>query len=127
MRLATVPVPAIMFVLALNLFVWGAYTASPWNVPSVPVAEAFDHRGIYEFILGLIYMVIGGIRATGYLLHSKKLLLAAPFAMMMGYLFLAILRIVVLGWFPVSWMPLVVCAVISGICRLALIHGPDRV
>lgn len=125
-RIAAIPVPAILFVLALGLFTWGAYTASPWNVPGVPLEKAFDNQGIYEVGLGIIYMIIGGLRIVGAFLKNKKMMLAAPFALMMGYLFLAILRITVVGWFPVTWLPLIVCSFISGICRLALLYGPNR-
>jgi hypothetical protein len=70
-------------------------------------------------------MILGGFRLVGAVMKSKKMMLAAPYGLMMGYLFLAMLRITVVGWTPVTWLPLIVCALIAGICRLALLYGPD--
>lgn len=125
-RLASIPIPATLFVLGLGLFIWGAYVVTPWYVPAAPVSLAFDTRWT-EVALGLLYMGLGGIRVAGSLTKNKTLMLMAPYGLMMGYLFLAILRIAVVGWIPFTWLPLVVCALISGICRLALLYGPEDV
>lgn len=124
-RLATIPVPATLFVLALGLFVWGAYVVTPWYTPAAPIDIAFNTRPA-EIGLGIVYMFIGGIRIFGAVFKKKRLMLFGPYGMMMGYLFLAILRITVVGLTPLTWLPLITCAVISGICRLALLHGDDE-
>lgn len=123
-RIAAIPVPATLFVLALGLFLMGAYIASPWNVPSTPVARTF-HQEIAEVLFGCLYMLLGAMGWLGSLINSRRLTIISPYALMMGYTFLGLLRIIVAGWFPVTWLLLFMLAIIAGICRLALAHGPE--
>lgn len=121
-RLAAIPVPATLFVLALGLFLWGALVVSPW-FDGAAVISAFGHNRLAETLLGVIYMLIGGTRIVGVAFKCKRLMLGVPYGLMMGYLYLALLRINVVGWLPLTWLPLVICAVIAGICRLAILYG----
>jgi hypothetical protein len=121
-RLAAIPAPATLFVLALVLFVWGALVLTPWfSAPAVTAAFAGNH--IYEGVIGGIYMLIGGTRLLGVIFKNKGMMLVAPYGLMMGYLFLALVRIEVVGFFPLTWVPIAACAIISGICRLAILYG----
>ena len=124
-HLAAIPVPAIMFVLALGLFLWGAYVVSPWYIGTAPVNYTFDHQRTYEIVLGAVYMVLGGARLYGVAFKRAWLAEIGPTLVMMGYLFLALLRIVVVGWTPVSWLPLLLLAIVAAICRLALSVGRE--
>lgn len=110
-----------MFVLALGLFVWGALVASPWFTGPAD-AVAFKSP-VYETVMGVIFMGIGGLRMVGVVTKSKRWMLAAPYGLMMGYLFLSLLRICAMGWFPLTWVPTFLCALIAGICRLAILYG----
>jgi hypothetical protein len=123
-RLAAIPA-SILFVLALGLFLWGVYVVSPLFHPGPAIAVAFEHNVVAEHLAGLLYVAIGGLRMVGVMVKSKRLMLFAPYAVMMGYLFLALLEIDVVGWYPLTWVPLLVCALIAGFCRLALLYGAD--
>jgi hypothetical protein len=120
-RLSTIPAPAVLFVLALGLFLWGAYVVSPFFQPGPAISVAFGNNRTAEYLFGFVYIAIGLLRMAGVAIGSKTILFAAPYALMMGYLFLAILEVDVVGWYPLTWVPLLICAIIGGICRLALL------
>jgi hypothetical protein len=122
-RLAAIPVPAILFALALGLFAWGILVVTSDYSP-FGVSLVFGNRW-YRIGFGSAYITIGLWRMVGALLRSTRLLLVGPYLVMMAYLFLALLQIDVIGWYPFTWVPLGLCALIAGICRLSLLYGGD--
>lgn len=115
-RLAAIPVPAILFVLALGLVVFGVGVMFPSNDILSPVSET---------VWGLGYIALGVSRIAGVLLKKEWLTDISPTLIMMGYLFLAGTQLAVVGWTPIFWLPLLLCAMIAGICRLALSLGRE--
>jgi hypothetical protein len=124
-RLAAIPVPAILFILALGLVVFGGYLVSPFYVSTPVIILGLGSR-VFEIAVGLAFLAVGLMRIIGTIQKNKKWMLAAPFGMMLSYLFLAILRIVTVGFIPLVWIPMLLCALIAGICRLALLYGPEE-
>lgn len=122
-RVAAIPVPAILFVLGLGLFIMGAYLVSPWYVPSAPVNTTFDNQRSYEIGMGVLYVLLGGSNVLGMIFKNKWLKNFSATLIMMGYFFLVLLRIIVIGLIPLVWLPLLICALIAGICRLTLMLG----
>jgi hypothetical protein len=119
------PVETITFIISAGLFAFACYMLSPVYATNYvsPLTINFS-QDMQEFVIAVYFALTS---ATGLIFPfikkkklSTKLVKLASFFNFSNYLFLVILRVITVGWFPFSWMPMITVAFISGVNRLFL-------
>lgn len=116
------PVEAVIFIVSLGLFIYSIIAMTPfYTAANGNVLEA-----------GLPWW--GGWISSGYFALASIPGLIAPFnkrvpnvwlewgtfSMFLSYLFLTIMRVVLYGWFPLTWFSLLVVSFACGALRIYL-------
>ncbi len=123
------PVEAIETVIALTFFILGLYIISPLYVTTSTSA--------ISMAFGSDYVQRAFVALTFYIIPALPVLLAwfvprfntlwwrsrATSWMFMGALFITILRLVTIGWVPLTWLFTLSLSFIVGICHLYIKSG----
>lgn len=123
------PVESILFIFSMSLLLYALFVMSPFYSPDqgLPpngsvVADSFPNR-LSEFVLGGIFLLFSlpGVVAL-FLKDGARIscLKLSSFMLFLAYTFLAILRLVIYGPTPVTWLNLLAVSLACGVLRLYL-------
>jgi hypothetical protein len=116
------PVEMAMFIYSLGVFLFALFILSPWYVgsPGGSIWLAL-HERIAELITGVIFIVVS---LPGTMIpfvkkpNREKFAKRSALWLFLCFLFLAILRVLIFGWLPATWIPLIILSLTSGGFRL---------
>lgn len=118
------PVEMVLFVYSFGLLLFALFLISPFYVANAgsSIWQIVPERAA-EMVVGLLFFLVslpGTIapfqKKTKRVATTKK----AALCMFSAFLFLAILRILIYGWLPATWLPLLMISLTSGGLRLYL-------
>lgn len=106
--------------LSVALIMWGAYLLSP--VYDIETSSgAFSHAFQYPLSLAIsavVYLIIGALPIVGFLWGKHRLVSYGMGGVFMGYLYLALVRLISVGFQPIIWVFYIVLALIAAVCYL---------
>lgn len=114
------PIETICLLLAITLVIFGAYYVLPISIDSANVVTAVFSAPEEHAIVGMVLAAIGGYGVYAFLSPVTAKMHTGIFLISLTYSFLAILRVLVFGWFPIGWVLFLTLAAISGVCYLVL-------
>lgn len=119
------PVESVIFVISLALTIIALNIIAPWYVISAEAAStvAAEVPGrLPEIGLALFFLItsIPGLIAPFNREVPNVWLEWGTMGLFMSFLFMAILRVVVYGWFPLTWVTILAISISSGLLRLYL-------
>lgn len=118
------PVEMTLFLYSLGLFLFALFLMSPFYVgsPGGSIWPVITGRPA-EIGVGLLFL---GASLPGLIApfrpepNRNRLESRAATMLFLSFLFLGILRILIFGWLPVTWLPLLIEALTCGGLRLFL-------
>lgn len=123
LKVARSPVESIGFIISTGLFFYACYLLSPVYQSSYTVLAASGLQRGAEFALGFFFLLSslpGLVSVFIPPLKKQRTLKLGTFGLFLSFLFLFILRIVVFGFLPLTWLPLLMISLTCGILRLYL-------
>lgn len=123
LRLFRNPVEGVIFIFSSGLFGYALYVLSPWYQQKYTTAVSAGLNSTAEIALAIFFALttLPGLIAPFMRKDQReKSLKLATFAIFVSFLFLFILRIAILGWLPVTWLPLVMISLASGYLHIWL-------
>jgi hypothetical protein len=116
------PVESITFVFSVTLVISALWIVGPWYIPSAdsPIQAAFVRRVVEVSVGGIL--LICGLPGTIAPFSTKPLgkLKVGTMLVFLCFFFLALLRLLIFGLLPLTWLPILMIALASGILRLHL-------
>lgn len=124
LRLFRNPVEGVMFIFSSGLFGYAFYFLSPVYqanygtiIPAASLQQSVEiGLGLFLALSALPGLVAPFIRKT----RRERSLKFATFGIFLSFLFLTILRLVIFGWFPVSWLPMLLISLASAYLHIWL-------
>lgn len=115
------PVEAIIFVFSAGFFLYFLYFISPFYEAQyvTPLSLSLTQRS-QEYIFGSLFLVSTTPGIVSPFLKNNRYLKFSATMIMIQSMFLAVLRIMVIGWVPVTWMPLILISLASMILSVYL-------
>lgn len=115
------PVEAIIFVFSAGFFLYFLYFISPFYEAQyvTPLSLSLAQRS-QEYIFGSVFLVSAVPGVVSPFLHNNRYLKFSATMVMIQALFLAVIRIMVIGWVPVTWLPLLLISLASLILSVYL-------
>ena len=117
------PVEGVIHIFSTGLLLYASYLLSPWYEPNYVTAVSAGLQNNAEVGLAILYVVCSapGIIAPFFKNKTRTTLLKlASFGVFLSFLFLAVLRITLLGWLPLTWLPPVMISLASGYLHIWL-------
>lgn len=118
------PIEAIEAVIALTLFFFGLYMVSPFYVTTSTgaLSVAFGSDILLRLIVAVPFYIIPTLITitslfSGYF-HSPTWRARANLGMFIGVIFLTLLRLLTIGFFPMIWLFTLAMGLISAVCYL---------
>lgn len=113
----------MLFVYSLGLFCFSCYILGPWYVQAgTPLSISLNQR-IVEYVVGVIFILSSMPGMMAPVLDNekrRKALKLSSVLLFLIFLFLAIIRILITGFIPLTWVPLLLIALTAGGLRLYL-------
>jgi hypothetical protein len=113
------PVDAIDIILSVVMVFVGAYSISPW-IEFVP--ESILWAGLFHppliWALGVVYMAAGLTVLAGHRCRHRALKSAGLMMVFVSLLFITILRLIVFGPVPITWLFSLALALVTGVAYL---------
>lgn len=123
-RLFRNPIEGIVFILSTGLFSYAVYLLSPFYVATYATAvSAGLATGGPATALALFFALttIPGLIAPFMRKERRERSLSlASFGIFVSFLFLFILRVIIFGWVPWTWLPLILISLVSGYLHIWL-------
>lgn len=117
------PVESILFIFSVCLMGYSLYVMSPWYDPGFPTTlTATPPNRVTEFVVASLFLLssLPGLVAPFVEKPRQLYLKLASFGMFLSFLFLTILRLVIYGPIPVTWVHLIGVSLTCGLLRLYL-------
>lgn len=117
------PVEGVIVIFSTGLFAYALYLLSPWYQANYSTAISAGLQGNAETALAVFFAIatLPGLFAPFMRVERReRSLKLATFSVFLSFLFLFILRIVIFGWLPWSWLPLIMISLASGYLHLWL-------
>lgn len=118
------PVEAVIFVISIALTILAVNILGPWYIQvadASTIAQGIPGR-LPEQLLGSFFLLtsVPGMIAP----FNKKIpnvwLEWGTMGLFMSFLFMGILRVVVYGWVPFTWVTILAVAIVCGLLRIYL-------
>jgi len=119
------PIYLIAVIIAVGLLIFGIYVIGPWYVGggATAVGSVFDTE-ISRFILGLGYITPPVMTFIGAKKRGRWATMGI-FGSSAACIFIAVLRIVTIGWIPFVWLFPLVMGLVAGVCYLVVSLGDE--
>lgn len=117
------PIEVIMFIIAIGLLAYSLLVLSPFYVSDYgnAIAEGFASRGFEVGItLGFMASSIPGIIAPFNPKIPNIFMEWGSMGMFLSFLFLTILRVMLYGFMPLTWIHLLTLSLVCGAVRIYL-------
>jgi len=109
----------IQWFLAIPLLIAGMYIAGPWYVGgSTTALGVLSDSSIGHTVIGTGYFVAGGVGLYGVISNSSTGRYFGTMAMFGAFIFMALLRILTIGFTPILWVFILALALIAGVLHI---------
>lgn len=110
----------VVWIYSTGLFLYACYLASPIYTGSGSVVSS-GLSNIAIYVLSFVFAIISlpGVIAP-FMKNRTRALKFTTFGIFLAFLFLCILRIVLVGWVPVIWFPQLLVSLTSGYLNIWL-------
>lgn len=125
LKAARNPVESVVFIFSTGLFLFSCYMLTPLYAATYVISSGFPTR-LGELGLGLLFLLasVPGMTSMFYK-NQKKVLKLSTFNLFLSFLFLFVLRVLVQGWFPLTWIYPLMISLAHGALRLYLEVSKD--
>lgn len=115
------PVEGVVWIYSTGLFLYACYVASPFYSTGTGSVVSTGLPRIAAYVLALVFALAALPGLIAPLLSDRtRALKLTTFGVFLAFMFLTILRIVIVGWIPVTWFPTLLVSLTSGYLHLWL-------
>lgn len=115
------PVEGIVWIYSTGLFFYACFLASPFYATGTGSVVSAGLPRMASYVLAGVFILasLPGMIAP-FLANKTRALKFTTFGIFLAFMFLTILRVVIVGWIPVTWFPTLLVSLTSGYLHLWL-------